>query len=101
MPTREQIIEVLSTIYDPEIPVNIWDLGFIYNIEIQEDNTVDILMTLTAPNCPVAESLPLEVKKKVSEIEGVKGVSLHLTFDPPWEFEMMSDAAKVEMGLDF
>ena len=101
MPTREQIIEVLSTIYDPEIPVNIWDLGFVYKIDIQEDNIVNILMTLTAPNCPVAESLPVEVKKKVSEIEGVKGVSLRLTFDPPWDFEMMSDAAKVEMGLDF
>ena len=101
MPTREQIIEVLSTIYDPEIPVNIWDLGFIYKIEIQKDNIVNILMTLTAPNCPVAESLPVEVKKKVSEIEGVKGVSLRLTFEPPWDFEMMSDAAKVEMGLDF
>lgn len=101
MVTKEQIIEVLSTIYDPEIPVNIWELGFIYNIEIQPDNIVNILMTLTAPNCPVAESLPVEVKEKVSAIEGVAGVSLRLTFDPPWEMERMSEAAKIELGLDF
>ncbi|MCQ2269925.1 MAG: iron-sulfur cluster assembly protein [Bacteroidales bacterium] len=101
MVTKEQIIEVLSTIYDPEIPVNIWELGFIYDIQIQPDDIVNILMTLTAPNCPVAESLPIEVKTKVSAIEGVKGVSLRLTFEPPWDFEMMSEAAKVELGLDF
>lgn len=101
MPTKEQVIDVLSTIYDPEIPVNIWELGFIYDIQIQEDDIVNILMTLTAPNCPVAESLPVEVKEKVSAIEGVKGVSLRLTFDPPWDFERMSEAAKVELGLDF
>lgn len=101
MVTKEQIIEVLSTIYDPEIPVNIWELGFIYDIQIQSDDIVNILMTLTAPNCPVAESLPVEVKTKVSAIEGVKGVSLRLTFEPPWDFEMMSEAAKVELGLDF
>lgn len=101
MVTKEQIIEVLSTIYDPEIPVNIWELGFIYDIQIQPDDIVNILMTLTAPNCPVAESLPVEVKTKVSAIEGVKGVSLRLTFEPPWDFEMMSEAAKVELGLDF
>lgn len=99
--TREQVIEVLSTVFDPEIPVNIWELGFIYDIKIDGDGIVYILMTLTAPNCPVAESLPVEVKTKVSAIEGVKGVSLRLTFDPPWDFDKMSEAAKVELGLDF
>lgn len=96
---REKVIEVLNTIYDPEIPVNIWELGFIYKLEVSETNDVSILMTLTAPNCPVAESMPVEVKKKVSDIEGVGDVKVEITFDPPWEMDMMTEAAKLELGL--
>lgn len=96
---REKVIEVLNTIYDPEIPVNIWELGFIYKLEVSETNDVSILMTLTAPNCPVAESMPEEVKKKVSDIEGVGDVKVEITFDPPWEMDMMTEAAKLELGL--
>ncbi|MDR2980497.1 MAG: iron-sulfur cluster assembly protein [Bacteroidales bacterium] len=96
---KNKIMDVLSNIHDPEIPVNIWDLGFIYNIDVKENNNVDILMTLTAPNCPVAESLPLEVKDKVSEIAGVGNVQVTITFDPPWTMENLSDVAKLELGL--
>ncbi|RME92984.1 MAG: SUF system Fe-S cluster assembly protein [Candidatus Hydrogenedentota bacterium] len=97
--TEEKIIEVLRDIYDPEIPVNIYDLGLIYEINIKPDGEVHIKMTLTAPNCPVAESLPQEVKQKVSEIEGVKKVEVELVFDPPFSMEMMSEEAKLALGL--
>lgn len=96
---KEKVIEVLNSIYDPEIPVNIWELGFIYKLEVNKNNDVYILMTLTAPNCPVAESLPMEVKTKVSMIPGVNKVEVEVTFDPPWEMEMMTEAAKLELGL--
>lgn len=96
---REKIIEVLTNIYDPEIPVNIWELGFIYKLEITPDNDVYILMTLTAPNCPVAETLPDEVGERVSSISGVGRVSVEVTFDPPWDIDKMTDAAKLELGL--
>ena len=95
----DAIIEALKDIYDPEIPVNIYDLGLIYEVFVEEDNTVRIVMTLTSPNCPVAESLPEEVVEKVQSIEGVKEVELHLTFDPPWTKEMLSDEALLELGL--
>ncbi|MEG1556049.1 MAG: iron-sulfur cluster assembly protein [Bacteroidales bacterium] len=97
---KNKIIEILSTIYDPEIPVNIWELGFIYEINITENHHVEIVMTLTAPNCPVAESLPLEVKEKILAIEGVEDVAIRLTFDPPWTMDKMSEAARLELGLD-
>ncbi len=96
---KEKVIEVLNSIYDPEIPVNIWELGFIYKLEVNKNNDVYILMTLTAPNCPVAESLPMEVKTKISMIPGVNKVEVEVTFDPPWEMDMMTEAAKLELGL--
>ncbi|MDL2308922.1 iron-sulfur cluster assembly protein [Bacteroidales bacterium OttesenSCG-928-B11] len=96
---NQKIIDVLSTIHDPEIPVNIWDLGFIYNIDIKTNKDVDILMTLTAPNCPVAETLPVEVQNKVAEIPGIGMVNVKITFDPPWTMEKLSDVAKLELGL--
>ncbi len=94
-----EILKALKTIYDPEIPVNIYDLGLIYEIDVDEYDNVDIKMTLTAPNCPVADSLPIEVKEKVKEIEGVKQVNLTLVFDPPWGPDMMSEEAKLELGF--
>ena len=96
---KSKVIEVLNSIYDPEIPVNIWELGFIYNLEVNKNNDVYILMTLTAPNCPVAESLPMEVKTRVSTIPGVGNVEVEVTFDPPWDMDRMTEAAKLELGL--
>ena len=96
---KEKIIEKLKTIYDPEIPVDIWELGLIYDITIHEDNTVNVLMTLTSPNCPVAESLPLEVEDTVKSVEGVEGCLLELTFDPPFTADMMSEEAKFVLGM--
>ena len=95
----DAIIETLKTIYDPEIPVNIYELGLIYEIKLDDEHNVHILMTLTTPNCPVAESLPEEVKQKVSNIDGVKSVDLELTFEPPWTMDMLSEEAKLELGL--
>jgi FeS assembly SUF system protein len=96
---RQQIISNLKKVYDPEIPVDIWELGLIYNISIKEDNHVDVTMTLTSPNCPVAESLPLEVEQAVLQTEGVKSVNLELTFDPPFTPDMMSEEAKFSLGM--
>lgn len=96
---EEKIIEQIKQIYDPEIPVNIYDIGLIYEIRIEENGKVYILMTLTTPNCPVAESLPAEVRQKVSEVEGVGEVDLELTFDPPWTQDMLTEEAKLELGL--
>jgi FeS assembly SUF system protein len=96
---ESKIVEVLKTIYDPEIPVNIYDLGLIYEVFVDDNNEVRIVMTLTSPNCPVAESLPEEVVEKVQAIEGVKDVELNLTFDPPWTKDMLSDEAMLELGL--
>jgi FeS assembly SUF system protein len=94
-----QIIEKLKTVFDPEIPVNIYDLGFIYEIIIDDDFRVKLVMTLTAPNCPVAESLPGEVRDAVKTLEGVNDVEIELTFEPPWDMEMISPAGKLELGL--
>ena len=96
---REQIINALKTVYDPEIPVDIWELGLIYNIDISDDNSVHILMTLTSPNCPVAESLPLDVEQAVAMVEGIKSVDLDLTFEPPFTSEMMSEEARFSLGM--
>ena len=90
---------MLKTCYDPEIPVDIWELGLIYAINIDEENNVVVLMTLTSPSCPVAETLPPEVEKKIAELEGVKSGKVTLTFDPPWEKEMMSEVAQLELGF--
>jgi FeS assembly SUF system protein len=96
---EERIIFVLKNIYDPEIPVNIYDLGLIYEINIDPEGHVKILMTLTAPNCPVAESLPAQVKEEVSYLKEVKDVDLEITFEPPWSQDMISDVAKLDLGL--
>ena len=93
-----EIMNAIKTIYDPEIPVNIYDLGLIYEIDVDDYDNVDIKMTLTAPNCPVADSLPIEVKEKVKEVNGVNNVNLELVFDPPWGPAMMSEEAKLELG---
>ena len=96
---RQAIISNLKKVYDPEIPVDIWELGLIYNISIKEDNHVDVTMTLTSPNCPVAETLPLEVEQAVLQTEGVKSVNLELTFDQPFTPDMMSEEAKFSLGM--
>lgn len=95
----EKIVEVLQTIYDPEIPVDIYQLGLIYDVFINENSDVKILMTLTTPNCPVAEVLPQEVQEKVRAIDGIRNVEVELTFDPAWNQDMMSEEAKLELGL--
>jgi len=95
----EEIIRVLKTVYDPEIPVDIYELGLIYDVQISEEADVKIIMTLTTPNCPVAETLPQEVKDKVAEVENVKSVDLELTFEPSWNKDMMSEEAKFELGM--
>ncbi|MBN1408612.1 MAG: SUF system Fe-S cluster assembly protein [Calditrichaceae bacterium] len=94
-----KIIDVLKTIYDPEIPVNIYDLGLIYTIRIDDQSYVDIGMTLTSPNCPVAESLPIEVRNKINTLEGVEHVKVEILWEPPWNPDMMSEAAKLELGF--
>ena len=96
---KNKIIAEVKKIYDPEIPVNIYELGLIYNIIVDENNNVKIDMTLTSPNCPVAESLPKEVKDSIINVEGVKDVTLDLVWDPPWDKSMMSEAAKLELNL--
>ena len=98
MDLKEKVISEIKKIYDPEIPVNIYDLGLIYDISI-ENHDVEVKMTLTTPNCPVAESLPKEVKDSIKEIKEVNDVSLDLVWDPPWDKSMMSDAAKLELNL--
>ncbi|WP_147677133.1 DUF59 domain-containing protein [Algibacter pacificus] len=95
----EKIVNVLKTIYDPEIPVDIYELGLIYDVFVNEDYDVKILMTLTTPNCPVAETLPLEVEEKVKSLNDVKGAEVEITFDPPWTQELMSEEAKLELGM--
>lgn len=95
----EEIVKVLKGIYDPEIPVDIYELGLIYDVMVNTDNEVKILMTLTSPNCPVAESLPQEVEEKVTKIEGVKAAEVEITFDPPWSRDLMSEEAKLELGM--
>ena len=99
MELKEKIITEVKKIYDPEIPVNIYELGLIYDIIIEKDNDVQINMTLTSPNCPVAESLPKEVKDSIMAIKEVKNVDLNLVWDPPWSKDMMSEAAKLELNL--
>ncbi|HET7361318.1 MAG TPA: SUF system Fe-S cluster assembly protein [Salinimicrobium sp.] len=95
----EKILKVLKTIYDPEIPVDIYELGLIYDVMVNEDEEVKILMTLTTPNCPVAESLPQEVEERVKSIDEVKDCEVEITFDPPWTQELMSEEAKLELGM--
>jgi FeS assembly SUF system protein len=96
---KKKVIDEIKKIFDPEIPVNIYELGLIYKIEVDDKNKVDVDMTLTSPNCPVAESLPNEVKENIMKIEGVSDVNLSLVWDPPWSKEKMSEAAKLELNL--
>ncbi|KJD35270.1 FeS assembly SUF system protein [Tamlana sedimentorum] len=95
----EKIVAVLKTIFDPEIPVDIYELGLIYDVFVNEDRDVKILMTLTTPNCPVAETLPLEVEEKVKSINAVNNAEVEITFDPPWTQELMSEEAKLGLGM--
>lgn len=95
----EKIVGVLKTIYDPEIPVDIYELGLIYDVFVNEDYDVKILMTLTTPNCPVAETLPLEVEEKIKSLDAVKSAEVEITFDPPWTHDLMSEEAKLELGM--
>ncbi|MDC0189403.1 iron-sulfur cluster assembly protein [Flavobacteriales bacterium] len=95
----EKIVTVLSEIYDPEIPVSIYELGLIYDVQISKTFDVKLLMTFTTPNCPVAESLPNEIKNKIEEIKEVKSANIDITWDPPWDKSMMSEEAKLELGF--
>tara|TARA_X000000368_G_C22638902_1_gene540102 strand:- start:8 stop:307 length:300 start_codon:yes stop_codon:yes gene_type:complete len=99
MELENKIIAKIKKIYDPEIPVNIYDLGLIYKIEVKNNNTVDVDMTLTSPNCPVAESLPKQVKDNILEMDEISQVNLNLVWDPPWDKDKMSEAAKLELNL--
>jgi|TARA_B110000438_G_C15365525_1_gene458258 FeS assembly SUF system protein len=99
MDLKKKIIEEFRKIYDPEIPVNIYELGLIYDVKIENNDTAKIIMTLTSPNCPVAESLPREVKDSAMQVEGIEKVDLDLVFEPPWDKSMMSEAAKLELNL--
>jgi FeS assembly SUF system protein len=94
-----KIVRVLKTIYDPEIPVDIYELGLIYDVFVNEDNDVKVIMTLTTPNCPVAESMPLEVEEKVKSINEVNNAKVELTFEPPWTRDLRSEEAKLELGF--
>ena len=96
---EERIVFVLKNIYDPEVPVNIYDLGLIYEVKSDKDGNVRILMTLTSPNCPVAESLPAQVREEVSFLKEVKEIDLELTFEPPWSQDMITEEAKLELGF--
>ena len=96
---RKAVIEMLSTVTDPEIPVNIYELGLVYDVDISSDGDVQVTMTLTTPNCPVAESMPTEVEDRVGTVPGVRGVSVELVWDPPWTPDLMSEAAKLELGF--
>ncbi len=95
----DNVVKTLKTIYDPEIPVDIYELGLIYDVMVNEDNEVKILMTLTSPNCPVAETLPREVEEKVAKIDTIKSCEVEITFDPPWSKDLMSEEAKLELGM--
>ena len=96
---KENIVNQMKEVFDPEIPVNIYDLGLIYEIKIDEEKKVEIIMTLTSPNCPVAESLPKEVSQKIKNLKGMKSLAVYLTFDPPWDQNMMSEDAKLALDI--
>lgn len=97
---EERIVDVLKTVYDPEIPVNIWDLGMIYKIDVKEDGNVDLDMTFTAPSCPAADFILEDVRTKVDSVEGVKSANVNLVFEPTWDQSMMSEEARVELGFE-
>ena len=95
----QRVIDMIKTCYDPEIPVDIWELGLIYELKISPEGDVIVTMTLTSPNCPAAETMPAETKDKISQVEGVRSANIELTFEPPWEKDMMSDVAQLELGF--
>lgn len=97
---EERIVDVLKTVYDPEIPVNIWDLGMIYKIDVKEDYTVDIDMTFTAPSCPAADFILEDVRTKVESLQGINAANINLVFEPAWDQSMMSEEARVELGFE-
>ena len=97
---EEKIVDVLKTVYDPEIPVNIWDLGMIYKIDVKDDATVDLDMTFTAPSCPAADFILEDVRSKVDSVEGVKSANVNLVFEPAWDQSMMSEEAREELGFE-
>ena len=97
---EERIVDVLKTVYDPEIPVNIYDLGLIYKIDVSDDGTVDIDMTFTAPTCPAADFILEDVRQKVDNLDGVKSATVNLVFEPAWDQRMLSEEARLELGLD-
>ena len=97
---QERIVDVLKTVYDPEIPVDIWNLGMIYKIEVNDDGTVDLDMTFTAPNCPAADFIVEDVRTKLESVEGVKAANINLVFEPVWDQSMMSEEARVELGFE-
>ena len=97
---EERIVDVLKTVYDPEIPVDIWNLGMIYKIDVQEDGTVDVDMTFTAPSCPAADFILEDVRTKIESVDGVTGANINLIFDPVWDQSMMSEEARVELGFE-
>lgn len=96
---QERIVDVLKTVYDPEIPVDIWNLGMIYKIDVKDDGTVDLDMTFTAPSCPAADFIVEDVRTKIESVQGVKAANINLVFEPVWDQSMMSDEAKVELGF--
>ena len=98
-PIKQQVIAAIQTVYDPEIPINIWEVGLIYEVNVDDDGKAHVLMTLTSPNCPVAESLPTEVRDVVAAVDGVTESEVEITWDPPWDPEMMSEAAQLELGF--
>lgn len=95
----QRVIDMIKTCYDPEIPVDIWELGLIYEIKLDDENNLEVKMTLTSPSCPVAETLPPEVEQKLRGVEGVKSAKIELTFEPPWDKSMMTEVAQVELGF--
>ncbi|MCU0305270.1 MAG: SUF system Fe-S cluster assembly protein [Thermoanaerobaculales bacterium] len=100
MTLKDDIIAAIQTVYDPEIPINIWEVGLIYDVSVDDAGKVHVLMTLTSPHCPVAETLPIDVRRAVEEVDGVASAEVEITWDPPWDPEMMSEAAKLELGFD-
>ena len=98
-PLAQRVIDTIKTCYDPEIPVDIWELGLIYEINIDKENNLNVKMTLTSPSCPVAETLPPEVEQKLREVEGIRSAKIEMTFEPSWEKEMMSEVAQLELGF--
>ncbi len=96
---QDEVVQVLRTIYDPEIPVNVYELGLIYEVKVSNEGVVSIKMTLTSPNCPAVQTMPNEIQQKLRDIQGVKDVDLNLTFEPPWTMDMMSEAARLQLGF--